>query len=78
MTVFMPIFFLLMFYNAPSGLTLYMMASIAGGVLESWVIRKHIREQRGGRGGRADHHRRSGQGPRGSRPKKPKGPRFFK
>lgn len=39
---FMTIFFGLMFYSAPSGLNLYIMASNLGGILEQWRIRKHI------------------------------------
>lgn len=40
---FMTIFFGLMFYNAPSGLNLYIMASNVGGLFEQWRIRKHIK-----------------------------------
>ncbi|MCG3180966.1 MAG: Membrane protein insertase YidC [Phycisphaerae bacterium] len=42
---FMTVFFGLIFYTLPSGLTLYVMASTAVGVGEQYVIRKHIREQ---------------------------------
>lgn len=45
MMYFMTIFFGLLFYNMPSGLTLYVMVSTAVGVGEQYVIRKHIREQ---------------------------------
>jgi len=41
---FMTIFFGLMFYNAPSGLNLYIMASNFAGLLEQWRIRKHIQK----------------------------------
>lgn len=41
----MPIMMLLFLYNAPSGLNLYIMASTFGGVIEQYVIRKHIRER---------------------------------
>ncbi|MEM6332773.1 MAG: YidC/Oxa1 family insertase periplasmic-domain containing protein [Planctomycetota bacterium] len=37
----MPIFL----YAAPSGLTLYICASTAAGILDSYLVRKHIREQ---------------------------------
>ncbi len=40
----MSIFFGLILYNAPSGLTLYIMASTMFGTLEQWRIRKHIKE----------------------------------
>jgi len=40
----MSIFFGLILYNAPSGLTLYIMASTLFGTLEQWRIRKHIKE----------------------------------
>ncbi len=45
MMYFMTVFFGVLFYNMPSGLTLYVMASTAVGVGEQYVIRKHIREQ---------------------------------
>jgi YidC/Oxa1 family membrane protein insertase len=41
----MPIMMLIFLYRAPSGLNLYIMASTAAGVLEQYVIRKHIREK---------------------------------
>ncbi|MHC4260178.1 MAG: hypothetical protein ACYSTF_07205, partial [Planctomycetota bacterium] len=37
--------FPLMLYKAPSGLNLYIMASTFAGVIEQYVIRKHIREK---------------------------------
>jgi membrane protein insertase Oxa1/YidC/SpoIIIJ len=40
----MSIFFGLILYNAPSGLTLYIMASTMAGTLEQWRIRQHIKE----------------------------------
>ncbi|MCG3137238.1 MAG: Membrane protein insertase YidC [Phycisphaerae bacterium] len=39
---FMSIFMVFIFYNAPSGLTLYIMASNFFGLFESYLIRKHI------------------------------------
>ncbi|MFQ5490553.1 MAG: YidC/Oxa1 family insertase periplasmic-domain containing protein [Phycisphaerae bacterium] len=59
----MSVMFALILYNAPSGLTLYIMASTVFGTLEQVRIRQHIREleeQGGGAGADA---------------KKPKGPR---
>ncbi|MEO0588406.1 MAG: membrane protein insertase YidC, partial [Planctomycetota bacterium] len=41
MPFLMPIFL----YSAPSGLTLYICASTAAGILDSYLVRKHIREQ---------------------------------
>jgi len=41
----MPILFPLMLYKAPSGLNLYIMSSVFAGVIEQYVIRKHIREK---------------------------------
>jgi YidC/Oxa1 family membrane protein insertase len=45
MMIMLPIFFPLILYNAPSGLNLYIMASTFAGVIEQYVIRKHIREK---------------------------------
>jgi YidC/Oxa1 family membrane protein insertase len=41
----MPVMMLLFLYRAPSGLNLYIMASTTAGVVEQYVIRKHIREK---------------------------------
>jgi YidC/Oxa1 family membrane protein insertase len=41
----MPIMMLTFLYRAPSGLNLYIMASTTAGVVEQYVIRKHIREK---------------------------------
>lgn len=45
MMFMMPIMFPLMLYKAPSGLNLYIMASTFAGVMEQFIIRKHIREK---------------------------------
>jgi len=45
MMIMMPLMFPLMLYNAPSGVSLYIMASTFAGVIEQYVIRKHIREK---------------------------------
>jgi YidC/Oxa1 family membrane protein insertase len=42
MMIMMPLLFPLMLYNAPSGVNLYIMASTFGGVIEQYVIKKHI------------------------------------
>ena len=45
MMIMMPLMFPLMLYNAPSGVNLYIMASTFGGVIEQYVIKKHIQEK---------------------------------
>jgi YidC/Oxa1 family membrane protein insertase len=45
MMIMMPLLFPLMLYNAPSGVNLYIMTSTFGGVIEQWVIKKHIQEK---------------------------------
>jgi hypothetical protein len=41
----MPLIFPLALYKAPSGVNLYIMASTFAGVIEQYIIRKHIREK---------------------------------
>jgi len=45
MMIMMPLIFPLALYKAPSGVNLYIMASTFAGVIEQYVIRKHIREK---------------------------------
>ena len=45
MMIMMPLMFPLLLYKAPSGLNLYIMASTFAGVIEQYVIRKHISEK---------------------------------
>jgi len=45
MMFMMPVMFPLMLYTSPSGLNLYIMASVFGGVLEQYYIKKHIAKQ---------------------------------
>ncbi len=45
MMIMFPLLFPLMLYKAPSGLNLYIMASTFAGVIEQYLIRKHIREK---------------------------------
>ncbi len=45
MMIMLPVLFPLMLYKAPSGVNLYIMASTFAGVVEQYVIRKHIREK---------------------------------
>ncbi len=78
MRIMMPVMMLLIFYKAPSGLTLYIMTSTFFGVAEQYVIRKHIREKEATEAALETTVRVSGKGPRASRPKKPKGPFWTK
>jgi YidC/Oxa1 family membrane protein insertase len=41
----MPIMMLMFLYRAPSGLNLYIMASTTAGVVEQYIIKKHIQEK---------------------------------
>jgi len=45
MNIMMPLMFPLMLYTAPSGVNLYIMSSTFAGVIEQYVIKKHIQEQ---------------------------------
>jgi YidC/Oxa1 family membrane protein insertase len=45
MMFMMPVLFPLMLYTSPSGLNLYIMASVFGGVVEQYVIKKHIQKK---------------------------------
>jgi YidC/Oxa1 family membrane protein insertase len=45
MMIMLPVLFPLMLYKAPSGLNLYIMASVSAGAVEQYVIKKHIRER---------------------------------
>ena len=45
MKIMMPLLFPVMLYNAPSGVSLYIMSSTFAGVFEQHIIRKHIREK---------------------------------
>jgi YidC/Oxa1 family membrane protein insertase len=45
MSLMMTVLFPLMLYRAPSGLNLYIMSSTFAGVIEQYVIRKHIRKK---------------------------------
>ncbi|HEY3245677.1 MAG TPA: YidC/Oxa1 family membrane protein insertase, partial [Phycisphaerae bacterium] len=68
MMPFMSVMFGLFLYNAPSGLTLYIMSSTIFGTLEQWFIRRHIKrdEERG---------RFEFKPP--DKPKRPRKPSFF-
>ena len=45
MKIMLPLMFPLIVYKAPSGVNLYIMASTFAGVVEQYVIRKHIRQK---------------------------------
>jgi len=45
MMLMLPVLFPLMLYKAPSGVNLYIMASTFAGVIEQYVIRKHVHEK---------------------------------
>jgi YidC/Oxa1 family membrane protein insertase len=45
MMIMLPLMMPLFLYNAPSGVNLYIMASTFGGVIEQYVIKKHIQEK---------------------------------
>jgi YidC/Oxa1 family membrane protein insertase len=47
MKIMLPLMFPLIVYKAPSGVNLYIMASTFAGVIEQYVIRKHIRQKEG-------------------------------
>ncbi|MCP4375043.1 MAG: membrane protein insertase YidC [bacterium] len=74
MKYMMPGMMLMFFYNAPSGLSLYIMTSISGGVVEQILIRKHIAEKEAAEAAATTTVHVSGRGFRDSREKKPKSP----
>ena len=45
MQIMMPIMMFVFLYKAPSGLNLYIMSSVFGGVVEQKIIRKHLKEK---------------------------------
>jgi len=78
MRYLMPGMMLVFFYNAPSGLTLYIMASTFAGVLDQYFVRKHIKNKEAQEAAAQTTVRVPGKAPRTSRPKKPKGPFWVK
>lgn len=42
---FMPFMFPVFLYSAPAGLTLYICCSTLAGIVDSYIVRKHVREQ---------------------------------
>lgn len=78
MQYMMPVMMLFLFYNTPSGLTLYIMASTFAGVAEQAVIRRHIRVREAAAAAAETTIEMPGKAARASRPKKPKGPLWIK
>ena len=78
MRYMMPGMMLMFFYSAPSGLTLYIMASTAAGILDSYLIKRHIRAKEAVETARETTVSVPGKAARSVRPKKPKGPNWFK
>jgi len=78
MRYMMPAMMLVFFYNAASGLTLYIMTSTFAGVIEQIVIRRHIEAKQAAEAAATITVKVPGKAPRDSRPKKPKGPTYFK
>lgn len=69
---------LLFFYAAPSGLTLYIMASTFAGLAEQKVIRKHIQDREAAAAAAETTVPLPGKTFRGQRPRKPRGPFWTK
>jgi len=78
MQYMMPVMMLVFFYNSPSGLTLYIMASTFAGVAEQVVIRRHIQAREAAAAAVETTIDMPGKAARGNRPKKPKGPFWVK
>ncbi len=74
MKYMMPGMMLMFFYKAPSGLSLYIMTSITGGIIESIFIRKHIAEKEAAEAAKTTTVVVGGKQFRDSREKKPKSP----
>jgi len=79
MLIMMPAMMLLFFYNAPSGLNLYIMTSTFSSVFEQMIIRKHIRQRDALAAATGQTEIIVNAKPsRDNRPKKPKGPFWHK
>jgi len=78
MQYMMPGMMLLFFYQAPSGLTMYIMTSTFVGLIEQYVIRKHIREKEAVEAATETTVQAPGKRSRSTRGKKPKGPFWVK
>lgn len=78
MMYMMPLMMLMIFYSAPSGLTLYIMASTFAGVAEQYVIKRHIKQKEAEEALATQFVNIPGRGARNARLKKPKGPFWTK
>jgi len=78
MKYMMPAMMLFIFYNMPSGLNLYIMASTFAGLIDQYLVRKHIRQKEAVEAMRQTTVRVPGKASRNARPKKPKGPTWVK
>ena len=78
MMYMMPGMMLFIFYNAPSGLTLYIMTSMSASVAEQYIIRKQLRAKEAAQAAQETTVALPGKASRSSRPKKPKGPNWVK
>ena len=78
MMYMMPGMMLFIFYNAPSGLTLYIMTSMSASVAEQYIIRKQLRAKEAAQAAQETTVMLPGKASRSSRPKKPKGPNWVK
>ena len=79
MAPMMSIMMLLIFYNMPAGLNLYIMSSSLFGTIEQWYIRKHIkqREADGTLHKKPRSEERAGPGPGGNSPRGPRKASFL-
>jgi len=77
MMYMMPAIMLLFFYNAPTGLNLYIMASTFGGLIEQHFIRKHLKEAEAKAAEKTVTTTTKVTGKFGPKKKKPKPPRRF-
>ena len=78
MKLMMPAMMLVFFYKAPSGLTLYIMASTFAGLVDQHYVRKHIEKKKAEEAALETTVRVPGKASRSTRPKKPKGPFWTK
>ncbi len=78
MKYMLPGMMIVFFYHAPSGLTLYIMTSTFAGILDSYFVRKHIREKEAAEAAEQTFVSIPGKAARSARPKKPKGPFWIK
>lgn len=78
MKYMMPLMMLMFFYNAPSGLNLYIMTSMFASVAEQKLIRRHIKQKEEAEAAFETRIALPGKASRSARPKKPKGPNWVK